>query len=139
MGFILSKTTFWLYVQNNFLALCLELLTTSENRLLSSMLSIIFYLYGIVLHCSFFYLKQGLSLFVFKSVKMPENSLLGSQKFVKHVHVLQERHDRYIYDRFCYVSDIYTQKRLPIAVRLTKSRLKKFFILLNTPSVSSTL
>ena len=44
---------------------------------------------------------------------------------IRKICVLQERHDRYIHDSFCYVSDIYINKRLLIAVKLTKSRLKK--------------
>ena len=57
-------------VQNNFQALCQEFLTTLENRLISSMLLIVLYLF---LHCStlfLFYLTQGPGLFVLKSIKM---------------------------------------------------------------------
>ena len=49
-----SKLNGFYLVQNNFLGLCKKLLTTLENQLISSMLVIVLYLFGIFLLCSFF-------------------------------------------------------------------------------------
>ena len=107
-----SKLNGFYLVQNNFLALCKKLLTTLENRLISN------YLFGIFLHCSFFIWNKVSAFLYFNKWKQLDEFAFRRTK-IRKTGVLQERHNRYIYDSLCYVSDIYTHAHLLIDFKLT--------------------